>query len=41
MGVFKITDKDTQVFKVVSTDGTTTKTQSFDLSGLTVEGSGG
>lgn len=41
MGVFKITDKDTQVFKVVSSDGTTTKTQSFDLSGLTVEGSGG
>lgn len=38
MGVFKITNKDTQVFKVVFSDGTTTKTQTFDLSGLTVEG---
>lgn len=35
-GVFKITDKDTQVFKVVTTvDGEET-TQTFDLSGLTV-----
>lgn len=33
-GVFKITDKDTQVFKVVTTDGTKTTTQTFDLSGL-------
>jgi hypothetical protein len=35
-GAFKITDKDAQVFKVVSTDGVTTKTQTFDLSGLTL-----
>ena len=34
-GVFKVTNKDSQVFKVVSTDGTYTKTQTFDLSGLT------
>ena len=33
-GVFKITDKDKQVFQVVVTDGTKTTTQSFDLSGL-------
>ena len=38
-GVFKITNKDTQVFEVVSTDGTTTKTQTFDLSGLTLANS--
>ncbi len=36
-GVFKITDKDTQVFKIVSTDGTRTTTQTFDLSGLTCQ----
>lgn len=36
-GVFKITDKDTQVFKVVTTDGTKTATQTFDLSGLTCQ----
>ena len=36
-GVFKVTNKDTQVFKVVTTDGTHTKTQTFDLSGLTLE----
>jgi len=36
-GVFKITDKDTQVFKVVITDGEETVTQTFDLSGLTLE----
>lgn len=35
-GAFKITDKDTQVFKVVTTDGEHTTTQTFDLSGLTV-----
>lgn len=38
-GVFKITDKATQVFKVVTTDGTKTTTQAFDLSGLEVIGS--
>ena len=36
-GVFKVTDKDTQVFKVVTTDGTDTVTQEFDLSGLELE----
>lgn len=33
-GVFKVTDKDTQVFKIVATDGTYTVTQTFDLSEL-------
>ena len=36
-GVFKVTNKDTQVFKVVTTDGENTKTQTFDLSGLNLE----
>ena len=36
-GVFKITDKDGQVFKVVITDGTNRTVQTFDLSGLTLE----
>lgn len=36
-GAFKVTNKDTQVFKVVTTDGENTKTQTFDLSGLTLE----
>lgn len=35
-GVFKVSDKDSQVFKVVSTDGTRTQIQLFDLSGLTL-----
>ena len=35
--VAKITDKDTQVFKIVTTDGTKTTTQTFDLSGLICE----
>lgn len=39
-GVFKVTNKNTQVFKVVTTDGTNTYTQVFDLSGLTLDGSG-
>ena len=38
-GVFKITDKDTQKFKVVTSDGTYTSTKTYDLSGLTVENS--
>lgn len=33
-GVFKITDKTQQVFMVVTTDGTNTFTQAFDISGL-------
>lgn len=37
-GAFKITDKDTQIFKVVATNGTETKTTTYDLSGLTVQG---
>ena len=39
-GVFKITNKDTQKLKVVQTDGTWTKTQVFDLSGLTLSTGG-
>lgn len=35
-GVFKITDKDAQVFKVVTTDGTHTDTKTYSLSGLTL-----
>lgn len=35
-GVFKVSDKDSQVFKVVSTDGTRTQIQLFDLSSLTL-----
>ena len=38
MGVFKITDKDTQKFVIESADPSGTKTtQIFDLSGLTLE----
>ena len=36
-GAWKITDKNSQVFKVVTTDGTNTITKSYDLSGLTVQ----
>ena len=36
-GVFKITDKDTQKFVVVTTDGIKTKRQEFDLSDLVCE----
>lgn len=35
-GVFKITNKSTQVLKVIQSDGTHTLTQTFDLSGLTL-----
>lgn len=38
-GVFKITDKDTQKFVVVTTDGHATKRQEFDLSDLVCEDS--
>lgn len=34
-GVFKITNKNTQKFKVVSTDGSTMRTDIYNLSGLT------
>lgn len=36
-GVFKITDKTTQKFRVVITDGHLTKTTDYDLSDLTCE----
>lgn len=36
-GAFKITNKNTQRFKVVQTVGDRTLTQTFDLSGLTLE----
>lgn len=36
-GVFKITDKDAQNLQVVVTDGNTTSTFSYDLSGLVCE----
>lgn len=36
-GVFKVTDKDTQVFEVVTTDGNETKIDTYDLTGLTIE----
>ena len=36
-GVFKVTNKDTQVFKIEATDGVNTIRKSFDLSGLTLE----
>ena len=36
-GAFKITNKNTQKFKVVQTVGDRTLTQTFDLSGLTLE----
>lgn len=37
-GVFKVTNKDTQVFKIVATDSdNNTSTVTYDLSGLTVE----
>ena len=39
-GVFKITDKDNQVFEIVQSDGTHKNVQFFDLSGLTLESAG-
>ena len=38
--VMKITDKNTQKFKVVSSDGSHVDTQTFDLSGLTLQSAG-
>ena len=38
-GVWKITNKETQKFKVVTSDGTHTSTKTYDLSGLVVEDS--
>lgn len=39
-GIFKITDKNKQMFVVVSSDGENSHTQAFDLSGLTLETEG-
>ena len=36
-GVFKVTNKDTQIFIIKTTVGNITSTQTFDLSGLTVQ----
>ena len=36
-GVFKVTNKNTQNFKIVTTDGTKTTTQIFDLQQLTCQ----
>jgi hypothetical protein len=36
-GVFKVTDKDRQVFVIISSDGTNSHRQEYDLSGLTIE----
>lgn len=36
-GVFKVTNKDTQKFKIVTSDGTHTKTKTYDLSSLVCE----
>lgn len=36
LGVWKISDKDTQKFKMICTDGSVSYTQYFDLSGLTL-----
>ena len=35
-GVFRVTDKDNQVFKIVQSDGTHTHEQSISLRGLTL-----
>lgn len=37
-GAFKVTDKETQVFKVVSTNGNYSVTKTYSLSGLSLEG---
>ena len=39
-GVFKITDKDNQVLKIVQSGGGRVCVQEFDLSGLTLETTG-
>lgn len=40
MGVFKVTDNAAQQFKIVTTDGTHTLTQTYDLSELELEDDG-
>lgn len=39
-GVFKVSDKDEQVFVIQYTDGRYVQTDTYDLSGLTLAGSG-
>ena len=39
-GVFKVTDKNIQIFKIVQTDGTHTKTQAWNLKDLVLEEEG-
>lgn len=39
-GVFKVTNKDKQWFTVKESDGTNTRTDSYDLSGLVFESTG-
>lgn len=39
-GVFKVTDKDAQLFKVVTSDGTKSTTKTYKLSGLTLQNDG-
>lgn len=39
-GICKVTDKNSQLFTVVQTDGTQTKTQAWSLAGLTFEEAG-
>ncbi len=36
-GVFRVTDKNNQVFKIVQSDGTHTHEQAISLRGLTLE----
>lgn len=39
-GVFKVTDKNAQLFKVVTSDGTKSTTKTYSLSGLTLQNDG-
>lgn len=39
-GIMKVTDKNQQLFTIVQTDGTNTKTQAFNLSALVLEEAG-
>ena len=39
-GVFKVTDKNAQLFKVVISDGTKSTTKTYTLSGLTLQNDG-
>lgn len=39
-GVFKVTDKNAQLFKVIISDGTKSTTKTYTLSGLTLQNDG-